>query len=98
MSLKKILKKFIRMACYLQISNLWNESSCKARVNWYFVNYSSVFRFVCSFAYMTDSASPGWPQVHYEAEDDIDLAVFLSPRIMALCGAEDPAPGFIHGM
>lgn len=63
-----------------------------------FVNCSSAFRFVRSFAYPTDLASPGWPQTHYEAENNIDIIVFLYPRVMALCGSEDPSPSFFHAI
>lgn len=34
--------------------------------------------------------------LHYKAEDDIGLMIFLSARIMVLCGAVDAIPGFIH--
>lgn len=63
-----------------------------------FENCRSVFRFFRSFAYTTDSASPGWPQTHYEAENNIDIIVFLYPRIMALCGSEDATASFFHAI
>lgn len=62
------------------------------------VNCSSVFRFACSFAYMTDSASPGWPQTHYEVENNIDIIVFLYLGMMTFCGSEDPTPSFFHAI
>lgn len=62
------------------------------------MNCSSVFRFAYYFAYTTDTASPGWPQTHYEVENNIDIIVFLYLRIMAFCGSEDPTPSFFHAI